>query len=68
MKVQQLGSIKEKLRAEKEARRQVAESLDRDAARYLQNLQDTIAHMDNDPTNDDLYISQATLQSKGITF
>ena len=68
VQVQQSGSIKEKLRAEKEARRQVAESLDRDAARYLQNLQDTIAQMDNDPTNDDLYISQATLQSKGITF
>lgn len=68
VQIQQVGSIKEKLKAEKEARHQVAESLGRDADRYLQNLQDTVAHMDDDPTNDDLYIYQATLQSKGITF
>lgn len=68
VQVQQTGSIKEKLKAEKEARRQVAESLSQDAGRYIQDLQDTIAHMDDDPTNDDLYIYQATLQSKGITF
>ncbi len=68
VQVQQIGSIKEKLKAEKEARRQVAESLRQDAGRYLQLLQDTIALMDDDPTNDDLYIYRATLQSKGITF
>lgn len=68
VQVQQVGSVKEKLRAEKEARRQVAESLGQDADRYLLDLQDTIAQMDDDPTNDDLYIYGATLQSKGITF
>lgn len=68
VQVQQVGSIKEKLKAEKEARRQVAESLGQDAGRYIQNLQDTIALMDDDPSNDDLYVYQATLQSKGITF
>lgn len=68
VQAQQVGSVKEKLRAEKEARRQVAESLSRDAARYLLDIQDTIARMDNDPANDDLYIPVATLQSKGITF
>lgn len=68
VQVQQTGSVQEKLRSEKEARRQVAESLGTDADRYLQNLQDTVAHMDDDPTNDDLYIYRVTLQSKGITF
>ena len=68
VQIQQVGSVKEKLKAEKEARRQVAESLRHDAERYLQILQDSIALMDDDPTNDDLYISRATLQSKGITF
>lgn len=68
VQVQQVGSVKEKLKAEKDARRQVADSLDQDARRYILDLQDTIASMDDDPSNDDPYIYQATLQSKGITF
>lgn len=68
VQVQQVGSVKEKLKAEKDARRQVANSLDQDARRYILDLQDTIASMDDDPSNDDPYIYQATLQSKGITF
>ena len=68
VQVQQVGSVKEKTKAEKEARRQVSESLRSDAERYLHILQDTVTQMDNDPTNDDLYVYHATLQSKGITF
>lgn len=68
VQVQQVGSIKEKIRAEKEARKNVADSLQADASRYLQDLQDTIASLDAAPEDADFYISKPTLQSKGITF
>ena len=66
VQVQQTGTLKEKLRAEKEARRSVAESLGKDAERYLASLQDMVAGMDC--VDGDDYIVQPTLQSKGITF
>ncbi len=68
IQVQQTGSIKEKIRAEKDARKAVAESLGADASRYLQELQDVITEMDAEPGEPDLYLSGPTLQSKGITF
>ena len=66
--VKQTGTIKEKLRAEKEARKSVADSLQADADRYLQELQDTVAALDAAPEEVDFYVSGPTLQSKGITF
>lgn len=68
VQVQQVGTIKEKLRAEKEARKSVAESLQNDADRYLQNLQDLIALLDNPQEEVDLYIPSPSNQRKGITF
>lgn len=68
VQVQQTGTIKEKLRAEKEARKSVADSLQADADRYLQELQDTVAALDAAPEEVDFYVSGPTLQSKGITF
>ena len=62
------GTVKEKLRAEKEARKSVADSLQADADRYLQELQDTVAALDAAPEGVDFYVSGPTLQSKGITF
>ena len=67
VQVQQTGTIKEKLRAEKEAK-SVADSLQADADRYLQELQDTVAALDAAPEEVDFYVSGPTLQSKGITF
>lgn len=68
VQVQQTGTVKEKLRAEKEARKSVADSLQADADRYLQELQDTVAALDTAPEEVDFYVSGPTLQSKGITF
>lgn len=68
VQVQQTGSVKEKLRAERETRRAVAVSLGEDAARYLQDLQDIINRLDDEDGDVDYYMPGATLQSKGISF
>lgn len=46
----------------------MADSLQADADRYLQELQDTVAALDAAPEEVDFYVSGPTLQSKGITF
>lgn len=68
VQVQQAGTLKEKLRAEKEARQAVANSLADDAEQYLQELQDTIRELTPSTADDDLYLPRPTLQSKGISF
>lgn len=68
VQVQQTGSIREKLRAEKEARLSVADSLQADADRYLQDLQDIIAELDATEEEVDYYVAGPTVQSKGMTF
>ena len=45
----------------------MADSLQADADRYLQELQDTVAALDAAPEEVDFYVSGPTLQSKGIT-
>ena len=67
VQVQQVGTVREKVKAEQAARRSVAESLARDGAHYLDDLQDYIAALDDTPDNDD-YLTRPTLQSTGISF
>lgn len=68
VQVQQSGTVREKLRAEKEARQSVSKSLEQDAAAYLDVLQDIIRELDTEQETTDYYIPGVTIQSKGITF
>lgn len=68
VQVQLAGSVREKLRAEAEARNTVAKSLEQDAMRDLAALEDLVAALDAAPDEPDLYVPSITLQSKGITF
>ena len=64
----QSTTVRDKLRAEKEARQSVANSLEQDAAAYLDILQDIIRELDAQSETGDYYIPGVTVQSKGITF
>ena len=68
VQVQQSTTVRDKLRAEKEARQSVAKSLEQDAAAYLDILQDIIRELDAEVEPADYYIPGITVQSKGITF
>lgn len=68
VQVQLAGSVRKKLRAEAEARKTVAKSLEQDAMRDLAALEDLVAALDAAPDEPDLYVPSITLQSKGITF
>lgn len=68
VQVQQIGTVKEKIKAEAEARKAVSKSLGDDAAKDLISLQDFIATIEAEPDEPDLYLPKATVQSKGITF
>ena len=68
VQVQLAGSVREKLRAEAEARMTVAKSLEQDGMRDLAALEDLVAALDAAPDEPDLYVPSITLQSKGITF
>ena len=63
-----VGGSREKLRAEAEARKTVAKSLEQDGMRDLAALEDLVAALDAAPDEPDLYVPSITLQSKGITF
>lgn len=68
VQVQQVGTVKEKIKAEAEARKAVSKSLGDDAGKDLVALQDFIAAIEAEPDEPDLYLPKATIQSKGITF
>ena len=68
VQVQLAGRVREKLRAEAEARKTVAKSLEQDGMRDLAALEDLVAALDAAPDEPDLYVPSITLQSKGITF
>lgn len=70
VQVSQVGSIKQKEKAEAEARKTVAASLGEDAASDLRVLTDLIAELDKAPevVDTDLHISKPSVQTKGITF
>lgn len=68
VQVQQVGTVKEKIKAEAEARKAVSKSLENDAEKDLVALQDFIATVEAEPDEPDLYLPKATIQTKGITF
>ena len=57
VQVQQSTTVRDKLRAEKEARQSVANSLEQDAAAYLDILQDIIRELDAQSETVDYYLS-----------
>lgn len=68
VQVQQVGTIKEKVKAEKEARNQVSQSLGEDANAYLNTLMDIIKELDTVGDVVDYHIPTPTIQTKGMTF
>lgn len=68
VQVNQSTPVKQKLRAEKEARNAVAASLGTDAARYLQQLQDTMAEIRAEGEPVDFFTPGPIVHSKGMTF
>lgn len=66
--VQQIGTIKEKQRAEADMRKAVAKSLTDDAEKDLQNLWDEVKSLLFPSEEADSYISKPQIQSRGITF
>lgn len=70
VQVQQTGTVKEKLKAERDARRETANALQEDADDYIRELQDIVARMDTPPDAEDTdyHVAEALLHSKGISF
>ncbi|UVV61742.1 hypothetical protein NXY01_15065 [Bacteroides fragilis] len=68
VQVQLAGSVREKLRAEAEARKTVAKSRNRMPCGILPRWRTPVAALDAAPDEPDLYVPSITLQSKGITF
>lgn len=68
VQVNQSAPVKQKLRAEKEARNAVAASLGEDATRYLQQLEDTMAEIRAEGQPVDYYTPGPIVHSKGMTF
>ena len=68
VQVQQTATVRDKVRAEKEARATVAASLGADAAAMLEKLTDLVAELDEEAQPVDYHVPGPTLQSKGITF
>lgn len=68
VQVNQSAPVKQRLRAEKEARNSVAASLGADAERYLQQLEDIMAEIRAEGAPVDFYTPGPIVHSKGMTF
>lgn len=68
VQVQQSQPIKQRLRAEQQARAAVAASLGDDAARYLENLQAIVAQLDAQGEEIDDSVTGPIIHSRGMTF
>lgn len=68
VQVNQSAPVKQRLKAEKEARNSVATSLGTDARRYLQQLEDAVAELRADGETVDLYHAGPIAHSKGMSF
>lgn len=68
VQINQSAPVKQRLRAEKEARNSVAASLGEDAARYLQQLEDTMTEIRAEGQPVDFYKPGPIVHSKGMTF
>lgn len=68
VQVNQSAPMKQKLRAEKEARNAVAASLGADADRYLRQLEDAVAGLQASGAPVDYFTPGPIVHSKGMTF
>lgn len=68
VQVNQSAPVKQRLKAEKEARNAVATALGSDAKRYLQLLQDAVAELMADGEPADFYHAGPIAHSKGMSF
>lgn len=68
VQVQFSQPVKSRLKAEQEARRQVAASLGVDAQRYLSQLQQQVAQLDATDEEVEAYVGGPIVHSKGMTF
>jgi hypothetical protein len=68
VQVQQSTPVKSRIKATQEAREAVASSLDTDARRYLQQLQDLVDELNAEGSAVDYYISKPLVHSKGMSF
>lgn len=68
VQVNQSAPVKQRLRAEKEARLSVSASLGADAARYLQQLEDAMTELRAEGEPVDFYTPGPIVHSKGMTF
>lgn len=68
VQVQQSQPVRQRLRAEKEARQSVAASLEADARRYLTLIQDAVAALKNADTPAVTYVPRPINHSTGFTF
>lgn len=68
VQINQSAPIKQRLKAEKEARNSVAASLGADASRYLQQLEDAMAELRADGAPVDFFVPGAIVHSKGMSF
>ena len=68
VQVNQSAPVKQRLKAEKEARNAVATALGADAKRILQQLEDAVAELRADGESADMYHAGPIAHSKGMTF
>ncbi|WP_321517436.1 DUF6712 family protein [uncultured Bacteroides sp.] len=68
VQVQQVGTVKERIKAEADARKSVAEELEQSAKTDLSDLQDIIIEMNSVEEEPDLYILKPIINTKGVTF
>lgn len=71
VQVQQTGMVRDRMKAEQQARNSVAQNLGKDAEEFLNMLSNAIQKIDADArviNEPDYYVPQATVQKCGITF
>lgn len=71
VQVQQVGMVRDRMKAEQQARNSVAQNLSKDAEEFLNILTNAIQTIDAEAKRidePDYYVPQATIQKTGITF
>ncbi len=71
VQVQQVGMVRDRMKAEQQARNSVAQNLSKDAEEFLNILTNAIQTIDAEAkriAEPDYYVPQATVQKSGITF
>lgn len=71
VQVQQVGMVRDRMKAEQQARNSVAQNLSKDAEEFLNILTNAIQTIDAEAKRidePDYYVPQATVQKSGITF